>query len=357
MPPGSIHPRRVADLDRVNHLGAQRVVDAAARAHVRRMVHVSSNSPFGTNGRVDDTFRQDEPYHPYLGYGESKMRGELAVREAHAEGRLDDDRSCGRRGSTGRSSPRGRPRSSAWCAGAASRWSATAPAPLDGVRRQPRPGCRPRRAAPRRGGARLLGRRRPAVPAARDRRHRRASPGRRGLQVSRRQLRLPAVASRVAEGVDRALQHRAATSRSCTCSASWARPSPATSPPRWRSSATHPAFELYDGMRDTVGWCRRRGSRCERDRARHRRQRLLRVAARRVVAARGSHGAGPRPAGRRRPARRRRVPRRRHPRRGGGPGGVRRGRRRVPQRRPGAAGPGQPACFESVNVGRHAEPA
>ena len=41
----------------------------AAAGGVRRMVHVSSNSPFGTNPERRDTFRNDEPYHPYLGYG------------------------------------------------------------------------------------------------------------------------------------------------------------------------------------------------------------------------------------------------------------------------------------------------
>jgi nucleoside-diphosphate-sugar epimerase len=49
---------------------------------VRRMVHVSSNSPFGTSPSRSDTFRNDEPYHPYLGYGESKMLAELRVLEA-----------------------------------------------------------------------------------------------------------------------------------------------------------------------------------------------------------------------------------------------------------------------------------
>ena len=46
---------------------------------MRRVVHVSSNSPFGANPHRRDTFRNDEPYHPYLGYGRSKMRAELRV--------------------------------------------------------------------------------------------------------------------------------------------------------------------------------------------------------------------------------------------------------------------------------------
>jgi nucleoside-diphosphate-sugar epimerase len=47
---------------------------------------VSSNSPFGTNSHRLDTFRNDEPYHPYYGYGRSKMRAELHVLDAVAAG-------------------------------------------------------------------------------------------------------------------------------------------------------------------------------------------------------------------------------------------------------------------------------
>jgi nucleoside-diphosphate-sugar epimerase len=83
---GVIHPSSVAAFDAVNHRGAALVADAALRHGVRRMVHVSSNSPFGTNASRHDTFRNDEPYHPYLGYGISKMEGELAVLDAVGRG-------------------------------------------------------------------------------------------------------------------------------------------------------------------------------------------------------------------------------------------------------------------------------
>jgi nucleoside-diphosphate-sugar epimerase len=86
---GVIHPRRVADFERVNALGTRNVVEAASRAGVRRLVHVSSNSPFGTNADPLDTFRADEPFHPYLGYGRSKMEAELAVRAAVTDAALD----------------------------------------------------------------------------------------------------------------------------------------------------------------------------------------------------------------------------------------------------------------------------
>lgn len=79
---GIIHPRRTDEFIEVNVRGTAHVSDTARRAGVRRFVHVSSNSPFGTNPTRADTFRNDEPYAPYLGYGRSKMQAELRVLEA-----------------------------------------------------------------------------------------------------------------------------------------------------------------------------------------------------------------------------------------------------------------------------------
>ena len=83
---GVIHPGKVADFFAVNADGTRNVVAAAVAAGVRRFVHVSSNSPFGANPSIADTFRGHEPYNPYLGYGESKMQGELAVLDAADHG-------------------------------------------------------------------------------------------------------------------------------------------------------------------------------------------------------------------------------------------------------------------------------
>ncbi|MAT04585.1 MAG: hypothetical protein CL424_06040 [Acidimicrobiaceae bacterium] len=83
---GVIHPNTYADFDAINHLGTRNVLAAARAADVRRFVHVSSNSPFGTNTHPGDRFRNDEPYAPYYGYGRSKMAAELAVWDAVADG-------------------------------------------------------------------------------------------------------------------------------------------------------------------------------------------------------------------------------------------------------------------------------
>jgi nucleoside-diphosphate-sugar epimerase len=83
---GIIHPTATRQFYEVNANGTLNVALAALDHGVRRMVHVSSNSPFGTNPHSDDTFRAIEPYHPYYGYGRSKMQAELAVIDAIENG-------------------------------------------------------------------------------------------------------------------------------------------------------------------------------------------------------------------------------------------------------------------------------
>jgi nucleoside-diphosphate-sugar epimerase len=83
---GVIHPTSTRQFFEINTNGTRNVAQAALDHGVRRMVHVSSNSPFGTNPHPADTFRANEPYHPYYGYGRSKMQAELAVFEAIGEG-------------------------------------------------------------------------------------------------------------------------------------------------------------------------------------------------------------------------------------------------------------------------------
>ena len=64
---GIIHPRRMREFVEVNAHGSRHIAEAALDHGVQRTVHVSSNSPFGTNPDPLDVFRGDEPYNPYLG--------------------------------------------------------------------------------------------------------------------------------------------------------------------------------------------------------------------------------------------------------------------------------------------------
>jgi len=84
-----IHPaRRVRELFDVNVGGTDLVLDGARRADARRLVHVSSNSPFGANPGPDHRFTEDDEPNPYLGYGASKLEAERLVQRAHERGDL-----------------------------------------------------------------------------------------------------------------------------------------------------------------------------------------------------------------------------------------------------------------------------
>src|SRR5262249_43980402 len=78
---GIVHATRGAgQFKRVNADGTRNMLDAARAARIRRFIHVSSNSPIGTNPSKDHVFNENAPYHPYMGYGKSKMVAEQAVR-------------------------------------------------------------------------------------------------------------------------------------------------------------------------------------------------------------------------------------------------------------------------------------
>jgi nucleoside-diphosphate-sugar epimerase len=78
---GMIHPRRVREFYEINTTGTEKLLDAAIGAGVARVVAVSSNSPCGFNPHRDHLFDETSPYHPYLNYGRSKMKMELAVKD------------------------------------------------------------------------------------------------------------------------------------------------------------------------------------------------------------------------------------------------------------------------------------
>ncbi len=87
---GIIHPTRgVKQLHDVNTLGTGNVIEAAKKQSVRRFVHVSSNSPIGTNPNNDHVFDESAPYNPYLEYGRTKMLAEEIVTRAHETGDIE----------------------------------------------------------------------------------------------------------------------------------------------------------------------------------------------------------------------------------------------------------------------------
>jgi nucleoside-diphosphate-sugar epimerase len=87
---GVIHPvAKVRELFDVNVGGTQLALDRARRAAAVRFVHVSSNSPFGTNATPTDRFTEDSPFDPYLGYGQSKLEAEQLVERSYEHGDLE----------------------------------------------------------------------------------------------------------------------------------------------------------------------------------------------------------------------------------------------------------------------------
>lgn len=86
---GVIHPRRSADFQAVNTRGTTNVLEAARAAGVRRAVVMSSNSPLGNNPHPDHLFDEASPYHPYMGYGRSKMLMEQEVARLRDEGGME----------------------------------------------------------------------------------------------------------------------------------------------------------------------------------------------------------------------------------------------------------------------------
>lgn len=87
---GVIHPTRgTQQFYTVNVEGTRKLLELAKREKVRRFVHVSSNSPIGTNPSPDHLFDERSPYNPYMKYGHSKMLAEELVKSAGRDGGLE----------------------------------------------------------------------------------------------------------------------------------------------------------------------------------------------------------------------------------------------------------------------------
>ena len=87
---GIVHPDSgVKQFYAVNVQGTQNLIDGAVANGVRRLIHVSSNSPIGCNPSRDHVFDESSPYNPYMNYGKSKKRGEDIVNETGKRGQLE----------------------------------------------------------------------------------------------------------------------------------------------------------------------------------------------------------------------------------------------------------------------------
>lgn len=77
---GLIHPRgRVEMFDLINVKGVSNALEMAKRHGIKRMIVMSSNSPFGGNISQTNLFTESSSYSPYMGYGKSKMRMEMLL--------------------------------------------------------------------------------------------------------------------------------------------------------------------------------------------------------------------------------------------------------------------------------------
>ncbi|MBU3563635.1 NAD(P)-dependent oxidoreductase [Polynucleobacter sp. Tro8-14-1] len=84
---GIIHPPgRTERFNSVNVKGTRQVLEMAKLHGIKRMVVMSSNSPFGGNLSPEDIFNEGSPYNPYMGYGKSKMQMEKLLLEHMASG-------------------------------------------------------------------------------------------------------------------------------------------------------------------------------------------------------------------------------------------------------------------------------
>lgn len=78
---GVIHPKNVKQFYDVNLEGTINLYESFPSQKVKKVVVVSSNSPIGCNPFPEHLFDEYSPYNPYMNYGKSKMKMEMAVTE------------------------------------------------------------------------------------------------------------------------------------------------------------------------------------------------------------------------------------------------------------------------------------
>lgn len=82
---GLIHPKKIQQLFDINTTGTLNVLEAAAKAGVKRVVMISSNSAAGLGKNMKES---DAP-KPYMAYGRSKLQAEQHVLRFVAEKKLE----------------------------------------------------------------------------------------------------------------------------------------------------------------------------------------------------------------------------------------------------------------------------
>jgi nucleoside-diphosphate-sugar epimerase len=87
---GVIHPDKgVRQFYDVNVEGTRTLIESAQNCGVKRLIHVSSNSPIGCNPSRSHLFDESSPCSPYMNYGKSKKLGEDLVNEAGNTGKIE----------------------------------------------------------------------------------------------------------------------------------------------------------------------------------------------------------------------------------------------------------------------------
>jgi len=76
---GIIHPKKIKELFEINSQGTLNLISEAYDAGVKRFVHISSNSPAGTNPERHKFFTEEDKPNPFMNYGLSKYYAECIV--------------------------------------------------------------------------------------------------------------------------------------------------------------------------------------------------------------------------------------------------------------------------------------
>lgn len=82
---GIIHPKKIPQLFDINTKGTLNMLEAAAKAGVKRVVFISSNSAAG----LGKAMKESDTPHPYMAYGRSKLQAEEHVLRFVKEGKLE----------------------------------------------------------------------------------------------------------------------------------------------------------------------------------------------------------------------------------------------------------------------------